>query len=702
MRLTLRTLLAYLDDTLEPTEIKQIGQKVAESDAAQELIARIKQVTRKRRLTTPPLTGPGAKFDPNLIAEYLDNELSGEQVAEIEKICLESDVHLAEIAASHQILTLVLGEPALVPPTARERMYGLVKGREAIPFRKAAAKNPNAVGKGDGEGDETAVLGVPVHKRHASWLKWAIPVAGLFLFVALAAALYSVLRDTRPPQQVAGTDKANPNAQDIKNDPVAVKEKADKVKADKEKADKEKADKEQADKEQADKEKPDKEKADKEKADKEKADNGKSEVTWPTDRPKEPSKDRKEIATYEGSPPRASILVGHQRDADTWTRIKPNGRVSTSDALVSLPGYTSELRADSGVKLVLWGTLPEFNQGNQFCPYLFESAVTLHDNPKTDLEFTLDRGRVYLSNHKPDNKPALVRVRFGKEVWDVILQEPDTEIALELVARYTDRINYLDGEEPLRDLTLLVTKGAAALKYDDYHELADLRGPLGPAFVIWNNKGPGVVGPIKVEKDAPLIALLGKEPFTPQSTKAVATFRPALDEVSGMLSADKKSVELMLLEGVKTGTMPDRKALCIYCLGAIDAVPALFNILGNEAEAAGREREAAVVALRRWICRGPADGQIPLRCQDQRGPAQRKELQSSRGGVAAPDAVLATQLGERWTQGHLSDAGWLSGAQQDAHPRIGVLSPQAVDVRHQGNTGVRSVVESEDARPSGQ
>src|SRR5438477_23374 len=142
MRLTLRTLLAYLDDTLEPTEIKQIGQKVAESDAAQELIARIKQVTRKRRLTTPPLTGPGAKFDPNLIAEYLDNELDGEQVAEIEKVCLESDVHLAEIAACHQILTLVLGEPALVPPTARERMYGLVKGREAIPFRKAAKDKP--------------------------------------------------------------------------------------------------------------------------------------------------------------------------------------------------------------------------------------------------------------------------------------------------------------------------------------------------------------------------------------------------------------------------------------------------------------------------------------------------------------------------------------------------------------------------------
>src|ERR1700686_5450344 len=145
MRLTLRTLLAYLDDTLEPAQAKMIGQKVAESDAAQELIARIKQVTRRRRLTSPPATGPGAKLDPNLIAEYLDNVLSAEQLAEVEETCLASDTHLAEVAASHQILTLVLGEPALVPPTARQRMYGLIRGREAIPNRKAT---PASVGQG--------------------------------------------------------------------------------------------------------------------------------------------------------------------------------------------------------------------------------------------------------------------------------------------------------------------------------------------------------------------------------------------------------------------------------------------------------------------------------------------------------------------------------------------------------------------------
>jgi len=49
-------LLAYLDDTLEPAQAKLIGQKIAESEQARELIDRIQQVTRRRRLTTPPTT----------------------------------------------------------------------------------------------------------------------------------------------------------------------------------------------------------------------------------------------------------------------------------------------------------------------------------------------------------------------------------------------------------------------------------------------------------------------------------------------------------------------------------------------------------------------------------------------------------------------------------------------------------------------
>ena len=60
-----------------------------------------------------------------MICEYLDSTLSPEQVAEIERACLESETHLAEAAACHQILTMVLGQPAEVSPQLRRRVYEL-------------------------------------------------------------------------------------------------------------------------------------------------------------------------------------------------------------------------------------------------------------------------------------------------------------------------------------------------------------------------------------------------------------------------------------------------------------------------------------------------------------------------------------------------------------------------------------------------
>ncbi|MEZ6058032.1 MAG: hypothetical protein R3C01_15135 [Planctomycetaceae bacterium] len=136
MRLTLRTLLGYLDDLLEPTQAKEIGEKISESPKAAALVSRIRDVLRRRRIEAPALSGTGSEPNANIVAEYLDNTLSPDMVEELERICLESDVHLAEVGATHQILTLVLGEQVDVSVTLRERMHAL----------GAIANHPTAAG----------------------------------------------------------------------------------------------------------------------------------------------------------------------------------------------------------------------------------------------------------------------------------------------------------------------------------------------------------------------------------------------------------------------------------------------------------------------------------------------------------------------------------------------------------------------------
>jgi anti-sigma factor RsiW len=136
LRLTLRTLLSYLDDTLEPSEATALGAKLAESEQAQEIVERMRNVIRRRRLTVPPAA---SRMDPNTIAEYLDNEISPEQAEELERVCLASNVHLAEVAACHQTLSILLGDPTEVPAGAIQRMVDLAKGTPTVARKSRSA-----------------------------------------------------------------------------------------------------------------------------------------------------------------------------------------------------------------------------------------------------------------------------------------------------------------------------------------------------------------------------------------------------------------------------------------------------------------------------------------------------------------------------------------------------------------------------------
>lgn len=125
MRLTVRTLLAYLDGVLDAESSEVLAKKINESDFAGNLAARVRDSIGNPQIGSPAVGATHPIEDPNTVAEYLDNVLQAQHVPEVEKVLVDSDVHLSEAAACHQILTLVLSRPANVSPEVRDKMYRL-------------------------------------------------------------------------------------------------------------------------------------------------------------------------------------------------------------------------------------------------------------------------------------------------------------------------------------------------------------------------------------------------------------------------------------------------------------------------------------------------------------------------------------------------------------------------------------------------
>ena len=209
MRLTLRTMLAYMDDILEPTDAEDIGHKIEESEFASDLVSRVRDVTRRLRLGAPKLFARGMGGDPNSVAEYLDNTLPGERVPEFERVCLESDMHLAEVASCHQILTLVLGEPVQVEPASRARMYRIagkdhqivIDGPEQL---VAAASSTPEVAREPREKPE-----IPDYLREEkSWTRALVPWLAAMILVG---GLVWVVWQAVGPLPLAMLDESLPN-----------------------------------------------------------------------------------------------------------------------------------------------------------------------------------------------------------------------------------------------------------------------------------------------------------------------------------------------------------------------------------------------------------------------------------------------------------------------------------------------------------
>jgi hypothetical protein len=601
LRLTLRTLLSYLDDTLDPAQARVIGQKVAESEQARELMDRIRQVTRRRRLTTPPATGPGG-IDANTIAEYLDNEVTPEQAVEVEQICQASDVHLAEVAACHQILTLVLGEPALVPPSARQRMYGLVKGPEAIPFRKP----PKQRSEGDldlstsdaGHEDETLRPGggsSDTGMRNTLLLA----AGGLIAVGLLIFALWQLFGTGNQPA------KDNPVVQNDKKD------KDDKKDADidKKQSDdsKDKDDKKQPDdkKDKDDKIQPDDKKKDDDKKDKDdkKAPPGKDLGSEPI--PFDPPllKPAAILGEYLPNPKEPDVLL-HKGPGEkgTWERLWINNReIGSGRPLMALPSMRSDIRLKTGVMLTLWGTSPEVWPN----PLFYESLAELYPHPVLDLDLTLKRGKILLRNAKKFGKPAVIRIRFDDPMqqkqlyFDVTLRGKDTVVAVERFSALPPEPFFDDRQHPNRKgpfavVICLFMGGNAYIRSPDSGSIVETQ--KGPQFVAWSSiRGFGSPDAARPE----MTDFYAETPKfgEPKERKLAidAGYTLAVNLVS-------KKLDVALQEALDSNSVASRR-LAVRCYTALDEFGVPLELLDRENTNLEFEdlRRTALYSLLHWL-----------------------------------------------------------------------------------------------------
>ena len=511
--MSLRGILAYLDDRLTPESAAQVSEYLKEHDKARQLVDRIKRVIRRRRLSTPDLADrtempPLYQDDPNEVAAFLDGMMNSEQEADFEEICIDTDVYLAEVAACHQIMTY--GTLSVkVPPLARQRMYSLVSGPEAQPLRvvprEPRASKPPLWEVSDGapahpEEENQAILEPLYHTiLESRWRQGLVAVGAILMAVIIGFIFWSIPWNKLP---------ASNEPIEVANHQPVIVEKNPAVPAEKEPV--------------------------KPVIPEVKKPEVKTELVWPVaivsregqpnwqlaaqsiagisgmvaarpalpfnvllglgeeTGPNEalmPLPPVKAVKTRIAAPDRTTrvpIAVNgadgagmffQENTGDDWRLTKPQAQLLSNEKMMALPGYTGHIAPFNGVRLILLG---QFSPNLQANPYA-EAIVELHPTQEADLDFTLYRGRLALQGRAVQQVPAVVRVRYCGETWLITLPS-GSEAGIQA------RGSIIPGDGPwnvMQSLEIICSKGTIDVSHEDQQAKLTLKQRLS-----WNSRLP--------------------------------------------------------------------------------------------------------------------------------------------------------------------------------------------------------------------
>ena len=278
-------------------------------------------------------------------------------------------------------------------------------------------------------------------------------------------------------------------------------------------------------------------------------------------------------------------------------QMLPGGaELAAGELLVTLPG--ASLESKNGAVAVK--SYADYD-GVSPLPIL-ETAFTLTDSKSADLEFTLDRGRVDLTNAKAEGA-ATVKVKFWDQTWTMKLDSPGTRVALELCGRWPAGTRFKPRDpkktgpepSPVASLVLLVFKGSASVSIGDF--TIGMKAPPGPALIEWDS----------LEGARPEAKKLEKLPDW-ADPEAVATERgkKAAEAVERFRAARAENPAAAIQKFLDSAD-PVEQRVALVTLGALDELELLAKEL---AEAKSLEEwDFGITVLRHWLGRSPGQDQ---------------------------------------------------------------------------------------------
>ena len=659
LRLTLRTLLAYMDDVLEPAQAREIGTKIQETPYASQLVDRIQDVLRRRRVAAPDLTGPGSGLDPNVVAEYLDNTLLPESVPDVERVCLESDAHLAEVAACHQILTLVLGDPIHVSAESRERLHALIPAalahqpaaaralapaaRTSAPAPTAPAAQAPAVARPAREPVSASTNGGTVAKTRFSetipeylkpkplWKRALVPTVVVLVFMFwLALLIYdpSILGGSGKPDEVAQSDQPPSAKTESQQLPVKTQEPEPVESA-------------------AKTEIPD-EPMEAGPAKAASAEVAVAETNVPPividpmpPKDKEPVEvvvNKAGTSTTEAGPVDESEKVGTTEPAKTQ---EPETTTTTQPVVPAPPAAEYTTRAANSIttgvllrfdeKKNEWGTLPYrsiVRIGEQLaCPEPLDAVFAMNDtdcevtfiggvlasfeNASAPAAFALDvrQGKILFTRTEGDNQSLAFTVLIGNDTLQFELVEPNTRCGLEILPRLPDQFEQSPGPNWY---TGRLYVDAGQVRFTDRTGAKHLLAGKQALDVSPNEPAEGQPAPIPpmVEMDQFMPEWLNplNRGYTSQTSRYMRQIHSAFQEADG-----KTDVTTVLLPLAKSDNTPPAVAvMAAKSLAMIGSLRDVADLLSLNEASPEEIRMATIEGIRRWLTLhpDPAYGQL--------------------------------------------------------------------------------------------